>query len=188
MTAYRLWPSTNGAGTATAYNGGPIGMQFSLSSQQPLTGIWVWSPSGATQMPTTIGVYAVTGASLVPGSKVTSPSWSGAAGSGWIMHAYNGSVLLAASTNYKIALFNSGSGTWYSQTSAYWTTGAGASGITNGPITAPNNASASPGQDSYAGGSAFGYPSITAAGVHYWMDVQVGLTASGNALLAAGMP
>ncbi len=182
MTAYRLWPATSGSGTATAFTGN-IGMQFSLSSAQPLTAIWIWSPSGATQLPTAIGIWVVSGTSLVPGTHLTSPSWSGAAGSGWVKCAYNGSVTLAASTNYKVAASNSGSGTWYAPLAAYWTTGAGTSGLTSGPITAPNSSSSVSGQDTFAGSSSFVYPASSGVGTNYWIDVQVGIPA--GALLAS---
>ena len=53
-----------------------------------------------TQLPTEIGVYRVSHQTLVASN--ASPSWSGAAGSGWMSAPLTGT--LAAGTRYKAAI------------------------------------------------------------------------------------
>ena len=125
-----------------------------------------------TQLPTEIGVYQVSGASLVLSNP--SPSWSGAAGSGWISAALSGT--LSASTRYKVVVLN-GAGSpaiWNGAIANYWSTGFGASGLTAGPITVYSNATAdSPGQESYNLGAAIAYPNTNAGPYTYGLDIEV---------------
>lgn len=186
MTAYRLWPSTSGPGAAasdtSAYT---MGMQFTVSQPAPLTGIWFWSaPSNAFSLPTACAIYAVSGTSIVAGTLNSSPGWSGALGSGWVKCAYNGSVTLAPSTAYKVVCRGGVDGNfWYSATSHYWDSGAGSGGLSNGPISAPANSGASPGQDSFHAASAVSYPDTSFNAANYWVDVEVTIGAAGGVLL-----
>ncbi|MGH3409609.1 MAG: hypothetical protein ACRDRJ_45005, partial [Streptosporangiaceae bacterium] len=98
---------------------------------------------------------------------------------GWVYCDYSGAgVTLAAGTNYKVAVVNGAVSpqSWNSATIDYWSTGPGGSGISNGPLSAPNEADAtSPGQSSYNQGPAFTYPATYATGgaPNYWVDVEV---------------
>jgi hypothetical protein len=175
--SYRFWPNMADAfGNANdTANNFTLGMEFSLSSAATINNVWFYSPPGVTQLPTEIGVYDVATSALVASD--TSPSWSGAAGSGWISAALTGS--LAASTNYKVVVFN-GAATpaiWNCSTANYWdssTTGYGGTGLTAGPLTAPDNASAtSPGQDTYNLGATIAYPATNAGPFNYWVDIEV---------------
>ena len=172
--SYRLYPNMGdayGYSNDTA-NNFTLGMEFSLSQACTINNVWFYSPSGVSQLPTGIGVYQVSGASLVASSG--SPSWSGAAGSGWVSAPLTGS--LSASTNYKVAVLN-GAGSpavWNGATANYWSTGYGGSGITSGPITAPDNAAAtSPGQDTYNAGATLTYPNTNIGPFNYWVDIEV---------------
>jgi hypothetical protein len=180
--SYRLWPSQPYAvnyADDTAENF-TLGTEFSLSEACTLDRIWFYSPSGVTQLPTACGIWDVSTASLVAGTDNTSPSWSGEAGSGWVYCDYTSSgVTLAAGTNYKVAVCN-GAGSpavWNGATGPdYWASpGPGESGITSGPLSAPDSASAtSPGQSTYNAGAAFTYPDTYNAGAYtYWVDVEV---------------
>jgi Domain of unknown function (DUF4082) len=157
-------PGTSLVSDTSSYT---LGMQFSLSEAVPLTGIWWYSHSGAAALPTECVIYAVSGTSQVAGTLNSSPSWSGAAGSGWVKCSYDGSVTLAEGTAYKVCVYYAGGSNWYSSTSGYWS----GSSITSGPITAPNAASASGGiQDSF--GDGFVYP-VDGSTSNYWVDVEV---------------
>jgi len=158
-----------------------MGMQFTLSQPAALTGIWFNSATGAGALPAACCIYQVTGAgtgSQVTGTVNTSPSWSAAAGSGWVKVTYDGSVTLSASTNYKVCVFYGGGANWYSITANYWSSGPGSGGITSGIITAPNNAVADQGQDTFHNPSAvLVYPDTSFNASNYWVDVEVTVAA-----------
>ena len=148
-----------------------LGVQFSVSATSTLNAIWFYSPTGATTLPATIGLYAVSGTSLVH-SEVA--SWSGSAGSGWVRAAFVSPPSLTASTNYKGSITSNTLGTnWYSDTSHYWDTGAGGSGITNGKLSAPNNAGGSGGQDTFHQSVTPAYPGSSFNATNYWLDIEV---------------
>ena len=163
-----------------------LATEFTLSQSCTLNGIGFYSPSGATQLPTDCGIWLVSGQSLVSGTHLSSPSWSGAAGSGWVYATYTGVTLPAG--DYKTSVFN-GAGTpalWAANTANYWNSGGpGQNGITVGPMTAPNLTNAtSPGQGTYNQGLSFAYPnSYTGGGFPaqtYWVDVLVTPASSGG--------
>jgi hypothetical protein len=67
-------------------------------------------------------------------------------------------------------------GVWNSATIDYWSTGPGDSGISSGPLSAPNETdAASPGQSTYIQGAEFAYPATydTGGAPTYWVDVEV---------------
>ena len=168
---------------ATAYT---MGVQFSVNvSGSTLTGIWFYSGTGATNLPATIALYAVSGTSLVHSE---TPSWSGAAGSGWVRSSFASPPSLTASTNYKACVFYNPTGdNWYSHTANYWDTGAGSGGITNGPLSAPNNAGASGGQDTFTQAGSLSYPSSSFGASNYWVDPEV-TTPAVVTFIRAGQP
>ncbi len=175
-TSYRLWPNypvvpgTLQQGTASY----TLANEFLLSASCTLDNIWYYSPPGAAALPTQCGIWNVATQEVVAGTSNTSPSWSGAAGSGWVACAYSGVTLPAG--DYKVAVFGGGS-TWFQVATAYWGTGGpGASGIAAGPVTAPGTSAAtSPGQSTYNSGS-WGYPlgyASASDGENFWVDVEV---------------
>jgi hypothetical protein len=165
-----------------------LGLQFTLSEDSPLTGIWFYSAPGAGHLPESCAIYDVGSQTVVTGTQNSSPSWSGAAGSGWVKVTYDGSVTLAAGTPYKAVVYGgffSGQN-WYSATNHYWDSGAGASGLTSGAITAPNNAGADGGQDSFDTSGSQHYPASSFNATNYWVDVEVGSNAiSGTGAITA---
>jgi hypothetical protein len=174
---YRLWPSypriPGHVDSDTA--GYTLGTEFKLSASCALDRIWFYSASGAGALPTRCAIWNVSSQSVVAGTDNTSPSWSGAAGSGWVSCAYSGVTLPAG--DYKVAVFYGGGSEWYQANSAYWGGGGqGASGITAGPLTAPGTSAAtSPGQCTYNAGS-WAYPQTYASsanGENNWVDVEV---------------
>lgn len=180
-TSYRLWPSIpNPPGRiADSASNFTLATEFSLSENCALDRIWFYSPSGTSQLPTECGIWNVSSTTLVPGADDSSPSWSGAAGSGWVYCDYSSAgVTLTADTNYKVAVVNGAASpeSWNSATIGYWSTGEGGNGISSGPLSAPNEADAtSPGQSTYNPGPDFTYPATydTGGAPTYWVDVEV---------------
>ena len=172
--SYRLYPNTADFGNYSndTANNFTLGKQFILSQGCTISNIWFYSPSGVTQLPTEIGVYQSSGPALVASN--ASPSWSGAAGSGWVKASLSGT--LSASVKYKIAVLN-GAGSpaiWNGAIANYYTTGFGASGLTAGPITVYDNATAdSPGQESYNAGATITYPGTNAGPYAYGLDIEL---------------
>lgn len=176
MTVYTVFgqPASPAAGAADSASY-TMGMAFTLSQSAPLTGIWFYSPPGAASLPDACCIYQESGSSQVAGTVNVSPTWSGAAGSGWVKCAYNGSVVLAANTTYKTCIhLNGASATQYASTAHYWDTGPGASGVTSGIITAVNNAAVVEGQDSFVTpGAALAFPNQSFNSSNYWIDVEL---------------
>ena len=80
--------------------------------------------------------------------------------------------------NYKVSTFYGGSGTdWFGVTTSFWSTGPGSAGITAGPLSVPDNAAASPGQNSWNAGITWTYPATSSSPENDWVDVEV--TAAG---------
>ena len=176
-TSYRLWPSypTIPGHVDSDTAGYTLATEFQLSQSCTLDKIWFFSASGAGALPSQCGIWSVSSQSVVSGTNNASPSWSGAAGSGWVACSYGGVTLPAG--DYRVAVFTGAGSAWYQATTGYWTSGGpGASGITSGPLTAPGESqSSSPGQSSYHGGS-WAYPDTyesASGGENYWVDVEV---------------
>lgn len=168
----RLWPSVTPSATNPRASNNTVGIEFEVSKDQRLFAIWYYSTPGTTDLPTKTVIWDAVAGTAVSGTVNTSPSWSGAVGSGWVFAAYDGSVTLTAGTKYIVSCYDSGTGIWQNRTAAYWTTGAGSAGISNGALSAPPNATAQIGQGVATGSDAF--PSTTGAGQNYWVDVEVG--------------
>ena len=176
-TSYRLWPSypTIPGHINSDTAGYTLGMEFQLSEPCKLDNIWFYSASGAAALPTRCAIWNVSSQSVVAGTDNTSPSWSGATGSGWVACTYSGVTLPAG--DYKVSAFYGGGSQWYMATTGYWAAGGtGGSGIAAGPVTAPGTSTAtSPGQNTYNKGS-WAYPQTYASsgnGENNWVDVEV---------------
>lgn len=182
MTVYTLFGQTGGGTIVSDGSTYTMGMQFTLSQPATLTGIWFYSAPTATALPAGCAIFQQTGAgtgTVVAGSRNDTPSWSGAAGSGWVKCTYASGPVLAAATIYKVVIEKDSSSLEYSATSHYWDSGPGASGLTSGIITAPNNAGADGGQDTFVTGSPWpAYPATSFNAANYWIDVEV--TTSGG--------
>lgn len=174
MTAYTLFGQAGG-GTDPADGGAyTMGVQFSVSvSGGTLTAVWFYSLAGLTNTPGTIALYTAAG-TLV--TSETSTFGGATLGSGWIRGAFASPPSLTAGTPYVAAVL--GSGGFYSATGAYWSSGAGSGGITNGPLSAPNNAGAVNGQDVFNGGASLTFPASTFNATNYWVDPEVTATAA----------
>ena len=200
--SYRMWPNRrdlDGGGAVDASVSYVIATEFSLSQACVLNKIWYYSYPGSAQLATSCRVWQITGAdsgTLMAAS--TSPTWSGIAGSGWVSCTF-GNVVLQHGAPYKVTVYN-GAGTpdgWSGKQLNYWSTGPGASGITAGPLTVPNLASASQayvfnggnagsspqyttgvieaGQSTFVNGTGDAYPYlyVDTLAQTYWVDVEV---------------
>jgi hypothetical protein len=172
--SYRLYQNKTDLGnysldTASNFT---LGLEFTLSSACTVNNVWFYSPATVTQLPTRIGVYQVSNTTLVLDNQ--SPSWSGAAGSGWVSAALSGSLL--ASTKYKVAVLNAAGSpaAWNAACASWWSTGFGGSGLVSGPISAYSNAAAdSPGQSTYHAGATLTYPATNVGPYEYGLDIEV---------------
>lgn len=183
MTSYTLF--SQGATGQNASDDGPLtlGIQFSVSQPCTLNALWFSSPAGSTALPGTIALYTVTGGTLVHSETA---SWSGAAGSGWVRAPFTSRPSLSPGVNYVAAVFYSGAAGFYNGTNNYWSSGAGAGGVANGPLSAPNSASAANGQDVFNSGASLAFPASTFSASNYWVDPEVSPVVSG--LLMASFP
>ena len=102
MAAETIWAQAVTPGGSNNFTG-TLGTAFSLSQAAPLTGIWYYSPAGAASLASACAIYDVNSTSIVAGTLNSSPSWSGAAGSGWVECTYPGSTTLNASQAYVVA-------------------------------------------------------------------------------------
>lgn len=167
MTTYSIWPATDGPFTSSADDPVNLGHQFSVSAQAWVIGLRYFR--GATNVnPDELRLWradsSAAGTSL---SFVVPPA---ASTLGWQ------NVLLATPVELTPAQIYKTVGHFpdhYVATSAYWTTGDGASGIVNGILTAQSNAAALGGQGTFRYGAAGQYPDGTFNGGGYWVDVVV---------------
>lgn len=177
--------------SATSNDSNPytLAMQFVLSQDAPLTGIWFYSAADAAGLPAGCGILNLDTSAVVSGTENDSATWSGStAGSGWVKQVYDGSITLTAGVNYAVAVLKQPAfNNVYSATPHYWdSTGAGNNGLTNGIIHAPNSAGSLHGQDTFfSGGSTLNIPNTDFNASNYWIDVEVGVSGSGASGTAA---
>lgn len=176
--SYRIWPNlptvpgsiSNDAGQQTT------GTEFWLSQACTVNNIWFWSPPGATVLPTRCGIFSAASQAEVAGSDNSSPSWSGAAGSGWVACSYSGSGLVLPAGKYKVSVYSGGGAKFYQEDVDYFSSGPGGSNIVNGPLTCPSVANATaPGNSTYQDGS-WSYPDTfdnKDDGENRWIDIEV---------------
>ena len=212
---YRLWPTLTGAvaGPGTVLDNAVdyvLATEVLVYQACTVGKIWFYSPSGTAQLPTDVNIWAVDVAGITGVSVYhATPSWSGAAGSGWISTAVTGVTLTPG--DYKISVYNN-AGTpdqWSTLRTNYWGgTGAIApGGITIGPIFAPPPAASAatsysygvptsgqdgttvtePGQSTFKSGPPNGYPNQYVGNnspggniyQNYWVDAEFTPVAGG---------
>ncbi len=185
--SYRLWPHKFDASVSTGPDDNVnyvVATEVHLSQSCALNKIWYYSPPQAAQLATECGVWDISTRQLVVTDD--SPSWSGEAGSGWISCSFRDQVLPAG--KYRVAVYNGAARpvSWSAKDLNYWDTGSGRNGITNGPISAPALAKASPaniyqqsgqepGQCVFAVGPPNQYPNEYVDGIaqNYWVDMEI---------------
>lgn len=145
---YRLFPNkldaspTTGIDTNEPFN---LANEIHIGTPCTLSWFWFYSIAGAASLPTAATIYRISNQSVV--AQNASPTWlkpdgsAASAGVGWIKCAISGTLTPDA---YKVAIYNSagGAGGWSPREFGYWLTGAGASGLSWGPISAPSQGNA----------------------------------------------
>ena len=186
--SYRLWPNKYDASPTTEGDSAVnyvVATEVDLSQSCALNKIWYYSPPNTTQLATECGVWDISTGKLVATNE--SPSWSGAAGSGWVSCAFPGQILAVG--KYRVAVYNGAANPvvgWSPKQLNYWDSGVGQNGIANGPVSAPSLAKAStaniyqgsgqePGQCVFAVGPPNQYPNLYVDGLaqNYWVDMEV---------------
>lgn len=141
-TAVRLFNGVTPASTfQAAANYYTLGTEFTATSDCWLSHIWYYRPTTATTATATAAVWTVssdgTTGTLVPNTSITFRTTTA---TGWRSQALDANVRLSGGSTYRVGIYYSN--TIFGYTDAFWTSGAGASGVTSGPITAPNHANA----------------------------------------------
>lgn len=200
MTTYRLWPATNGpaASHADTADSGVMGLSFKVSAAADFAG-WAWwlAPDSAQNAASqNCGLWRVNSAgsgTFVAGSLTA----TGPLAAGWNLIPYTGAAIpLTPGQEYRAAISFAPSGALngYSATLNYWSTGPGASGITNGILTAysagsggPSDEPADDAQHSFiltgTDPSTF-YPAASSGNANFWLDVLVEAGAARTATAA----
>lgn len=178
---FSLFGGATPSGGSAVTNTGTLGTLVESAEAGTLAGIAFYSPPGSTVLPSEIALYAVTGQALIASQ---TPTWSGAAGSGWVAAAFASPPELSPGTQYMAAV--SGTGMGYYDTDSYWSSGAGASGITSGPLSSPGGTGT---QGFYNPATSLAYPGSQYDSSNWWVDVSfvVAGTASSSGLLAVSV-
>jgi hypothetical protein len=154
-----LFPSTAQPAVATANDTSAVnlGVQFTPSANGWITGIRFYKGAGNTG--THVGSLWTTSGTLLGQVTFTNES-----ASGWQEADFSSPIAVTAGTTYVASYFAPNGGYSY--------TGAGfASAVTNGPLTAPQSSSASPGNGVYGYGGSPAFPNSSYNATNYWVDV-----------------
>jgi len=144
-----------------------FGMEFEVTESCTVKEIWFYSASGASSLPTAAAIYQYGNTTAL--EEVSSPTWSGTAGSGWVSCNLSGTTTVTSGNAYYVATF--GTGSWWSY-NEYW--GPSGTGVSNGPLSAPASGGSKNGQGViYNGGSGINYPGTSWSPYNAWMDVTV---------------
>jgi methionine-rich copper-binding protein CopC len=148
-------PSIASSGDTSAVN---LGVEFTPSGNGWISGIRFYKGSGNTG--THIGALWTTSGSLLGQVTFTNES-----ASGWQQANFSSPIPVTAGTTY-IASYFAPSGD-YSVSSAYFTS----TGVTNGPLTAPQSSAVSLGNGLYGYSGSLAFPNNTYNATNYWVDV-----------------
>lgn len=185
MTTYRLWPSTPGP-TVTQNDDQPytLGVEFYVTADANATAVHFWRPGTSQPITMDVGIYQVnsssSGALLGSVLGISSPANQGA----WHRVQLTSPVPLIANQRYR-AVVKSTDTNIYGATGAYWTSGPGSSGVTNGILVAPNwNDAVGNAQGSFAnlnnlGSTQLNFPTNYFNAGNYWIDPEVETIESG---------
>jgi hypothetical protein len=212
--SYRLWPNTVAVTSATTADSAvnyTVATEIHLSEACALDNVWYYSPPGAGQIATRADVWSIGSQTFV--AAITSPTWSGAAGSGWVSAAFPAGTVLPAGS-YKVSVHNSSPSPdgWSAKDASteYWSAGAGANGISAGPLSAPalsaagqayifdgslpgstppyTNGSQERGQATFNMGGGYPYLYVDGLAQNYWVDVEVTPAPVSGSLLLGCFP
>lgn len=193
MAIYRLWPSTSGPASSNVDNQPyTLGVEFYATAAANATAVYFWRPGTSGAITFDVGIYRVDSASAgtLLGSvlAVSSSANQGA----WHRVQLPSPIALTANQRYR-AVIKSMDADMYSSTGAYWSSGAGSAGLTNGILVAPNGTNATGGdQGSFInlnniGSTVLNFPVDSFNSANYWVDVEVD-DGSVSGSLAASTP
>jgi hypothetical protein len=170
MTRYRLWPSTNGAGSLGGSSPITLGTEFYVTQRAWVVALHYYRTDTNVGVADDMEVYQVGVNPVALGPN--SGTYSGPA-TGWRKLSDFPLIELTANQKYRVALYQADGN--IANTDNYWSTGAGSAGITNGILVAPNATDAfENAQGSFKAGTGIQYPSDTnTAKSCYWVDVEV---------------
>ncbi|MFE3202220.1 DUF4082 domain-containing protein [Embleya sp. NPDC059237] len=186
MTASRIWPATDGLTTSSSEQTPvSLGTEFVLSATGWATHLHFWRGTVAELGTITGSVYVVDTDAEVVGTAAT----FAVSGVGWQTVALAAPVRLEAATRYIVSIHHPDR--YATGIAAYFSTGPGGSGITNGIITAPASAAiTSPnGQGRYEYGPTRVAPRQTFNANAYLSDITVTDVDPGGTILGpTGIP
>lgn len=170
MTTYNLFtttPSIASAGSGTLN----LSVEFYVTSAANLTEFRFLQPSsGADFGQRDFGLWDLVSNSMVVTTSVTP---SGGSSGTWVVATLGTPYALVVNRRYRAICHYEGSGASFAATPDYFSSGAGASGITNGILVAPNQSNATGTlQGGYSAGGALGNVD-NSLGSNYYTDVTV---------------
>ena len=133
-------------------------MTFTADVNGWITGIRFYKGAGNTG--THIGSLWTAGGTLLGQVTFTSES-----ASGWQQANFSSPIAVTAGTTYVASYFAPSGG--YSVNSAYFAS----TGVTNGPLTAPQSSAVTLGNGLYGYAGSPGFPSNSYNATNYWVDV-----------------
>jgi len=182
MATYRLWPATDGPGAQVSDSENyTLAVEFYVTDPGcSLTQIHFWASGTVTSSNHACRLYSVTDPTTGTLESGSSKAFASPLQAGWNTVTLDAPIALTEDQRYRAAVyFTTDNG--YTATGTYWAgAGGGASGITNGPLTAPNEAGAT-GNDqcSFAVGSD-AFPTGSFGAGNYWVDVTIDDGAGGE--------
>jgi hypothetical protein len=174
LSTLRLWPSTNGPSVVTADTDNySLGVEFYVTDDAEATAVYLWRPATSPETTFTVAIYQITG----PTSGTLLGSVAGnvapANANGWHRVELSSPIALTAMQAYRAVVFST-TDNFYSATGAYWSTGPGSAGLSNGILNAPNPTNAANGaQGSFTAGSSLTFPQSGFNATNYWVDVEI---------------
>lgn len=191
MATYTLHNQATTAGLAASSvtTGRTVASGFTVSYNCSLTGIWFRSATQSVILPTACAIYDSANQST-PVAINSSPSWSGAAASGWVKCTFDGSVTLQTGKTYYVCAFSAGGSKWWSSATTFPAAMGGgtpwASAVVSGPLNGliDNGTTPALGQDTTNNGtSSIGYPNhLVQHNTDNGIDVEVTDLATGVTL------
>lgn len=148
-------PSVASAGDASSVN---LGVEFTPSVNGWISGIRFYKGSGNTG--THIGALWTTSGSLL--GQVT---FTGESASGWQQATFSAPIPVTAGTTYIASYLAPNGG--YSVDSGYFSS----TGVTNGPLTAPQSSAVTLGNGLYGYSGSLAFPGNSYNATNYWVDV-----------------
>jgi methionine-rich copper-binding protein CopC len=148
-------PSVASAGDTSAVN---LGAEFTPSTNGWITGIRFYKGSGNTG--THVGSLWTSSGTLL--GQVT---FGNESASGWQQANFSSPIAVTAGTTYVASYFAPSGG--YSIDPAYFAS----TGVTNGPLTAPQSSAVTLGNGLYGYAGSPGFPSNSYNATNYWVDV-----------------